>query len=76
MRTIKPKTKKVLDIEPYESNTPEKCPVNQYGLDGKYVQTFESQAAAARKLKIHSSLICNCLTGRSKSAGGFQWRRA
>jgi hypothetical protein len=76
MRTIQPKTKKVADIEPYKNFTPEKVPVNQFGLDGKYIQTFESQAEAGKKLKILPSLISNCLAGRAKSAAGFQWRRA
>ena len=76
MRTIKPTSKKVPNIEPYVSYTPEKIAVNQYDLKGKYIQPFESINAAAKKLKISASLISNCINNKAKSAGGFQWRAA
>lgn len=52
-----------------------KKPVNQYSLEGIFIQTFESQSEAARILNIstpgHISLVCNYMM---HMAGGFIWR--
>ena len=52
-------------------------PVDQYTLDGKYIQTFPSAVAAAQALNIKRSNISASITGRTnvKTAGGFRWAR-
>lgn len=68
-------TQTVPDIEPYTgAGKKANCPVHQYGLDGKYIKTFPSQYQAEKETK--TTGISLCLSGQSKSAGGFQWRRA
>jgi len=45
--------------------------VSQYNLDGTFVRTFLSCAAAFRETNIKG--IRSCANGRRKSAGGFMW---
>jgi hypothetical protein len=69
--------KRVADIEPYNAGGKKpKCPVHQYGLDGKYIRTFSSQYEAGKQTGTDSASISLCISGKSKSAGGFQWRKA
>lgn len=49
-------------------------PINQYDLNGKYIQTFQSGAEAARQLSCKVNAICLCASGGSSSSHGFQWR--
>ena len=49
-------------------------PVNQYDMSGKYIQTFQSGAEAARQLSCKAQAICLCASGGSSSSHGFQWR--
>lgn len=39
-------------------------------------QTFDSLTAAAAKLNLSTSNICNCLKGRIKTSGGYHWQYA
>lgn len=66
------------DIEPYLGKPciKGKVPVNQYGLDGKWIKTFESIWDAHKSTHIHTSSISACCKGRYKTAGGYQWRKA
>ena len=51
-----------------------KCsiPILQLTKDGTLIKEWPSAREAGRQLGI--SHICDCLKGRSKSAGGFVWR--
>jgi hypothetical protein len=68
--------KKVADIEPINVKGVIKCPVNQYGLDGKFIKSFESISQASKEISIQYLSISKCANGKQKSAGGFQWRKA
>jgi hypothetical protein len=68
--------KNVPDIEPLEILSKVKIPVNQYGLDGKYIKTFESIAQAQKALGISGIGIYRAVNGKAKSCRGFQWRRS
>ena len=47
--------------------------VYRYGLDGNFIDEFESQKDAANKVKVNESVISNCLNGKFKTAGGYQF---
>lgn len=49
-------------------------PINQYGLDGKYIQTFRSIKDAEFHLGLSRDMVGNAVRGKSKSGGGYQWR--
>lgn len=49
-------------------------PINQYGLDGKYIQSFKSTKDAEAQTGLSRDVIGNAVRGASKSGGGFQWR--
>ena len=48
--------------------------VEQYTLDGKYIQTFKSTTAAAKSVYGSSSVIRGHLRGDYKQAYGYKWR--
>ena len=45
----------------------------QYDLDGNFITSFNSSIEASEKTGINAASIRNCLTGISKSAGGYLW---
>ena len=49
--------------------------IHQYSLDGKLLNTFESDAAANRATGIQKQNISKVTLGLRKSAGGFYWSR-
>lgn len=49
--------------------------VNQYSIDGIFLQTWSSMTEAAKALNISPSSISLCCKGRYGSAGGFIWRK-
>lgn len=49
-------------------------PVEQYSLDGEYIQTFESVSSAAKHFKCHQSSILGAANGRQKTSCGFIWK--
>ena len=51
-------------------------PVKQYGLDGRYVQTFSSIKLAAQRVGLHPTSIIDTLKGRQHTSGGFKWEYA
>lgn len=50
--------------------------INQYNLEGQFIQSFTSAGEAERVLGISSRSISNNLVRRSNSAGGFIFTRA
>lgn len=47
----------------------------QYSITGEFISEYTSSAEAARTLGFSSStIISNCLNGRSKTGGGFVWK--
>lgn len=48
--------------------------INQYSLDGTYIQSFQSIIDADRILKISSSDIVQVCKGKRSHAGGYLWR--
>lgn len=48
--------------------------IAQYSLDGKFIRTYPAITVAARENKISRSGISNCLTGISKTSGGYVWK--
>ena len=50
--------------------------VNQYTLDGEYLQTFKSMNKAAKEVFGCQSNISLCVQGKIKQAYGFIWKRA
>ena len=48
--------------------------INQYSLDGKYINTFKSAKEAAFSVgSNHGSHISDCCSGRLKHFKGFRW---
>lgn len=47
--------------------------VVQYDKYGTYVETYYSVSEAHRKTNIDRKSIMNCIRGKAKQAGGFQW---
>lgn len=50
--------------------------VSQYGLDGLYIETFESLIEAERKTNVSRKRISEAVRGRQKTAGGYVWKYA
>lgn len=48
--------------------------VDQYDLDGTYIQTFPSIKAAADSVYGNHSLITRVCVGNAKTAYGYKWR--
>lgn len=51
-------------------------PVNQYDLEGNYIQTFPSIALAALATGQRRQNISSCIKGRCGRAGQYRWRYA
>ena len=47
--------------------------VNQYDLDGNFIQEWESIREAGRQLNINQSQIVKCCKKEIKQIGGFKW---
>ena len=50
--------------------------VSQYDLNGNFIKTYDAALCAASETGISFSSISNAVTGKTKTAGGFQWRYA
>lgn len=48
--------------------------VEQYTLNGEYIQTFHSAKEASEKLGINHSNICACCRDERNMAGEYQWK--
>lgn len=48
--------------------------IEQYTLDGKFVEVYESSADAERKTGFSQSCIANCARGNQKTSFGYVWK--
>lgn len=48
--------------------------VNQYDLDGNLIATYNSAKEAAKITNSNYVSICQCCTGRNKTANGYIWK--
>ncbi len=48
--------------------------VHQYDKSGDFIQAFETITAAAESLNIAGAAIGKCISGQSKTSGGYVWR--
>ena len=48
--------------------------VNQYDLQGNFINQFRSCSQAGRELGISNMGISCCALGKTKTAGGFVWK--
>lgn len=48
--------------------------VNQYDLDGNFIATYASAKEAAKITNSNYVSICQCCTGRNKTANGYIWK--
>ena len=48
--------------------------VSQYSKEGKFIAMYDSISRASLSTGIKRNSICNCLYGRSKTAGNYVWR--
>jgi group I intron endonuclease len=49
--------------------------VYQYDLDGNFIQKFNNIKSAADYIGVKPSVISQCLSGKSHSSKGYQWKR-
>lgn len=49
-------------------------PIDQYTIDGDFIQTWESMSEASRKLGIGMSHIVQCCKGQRNKTGGYMWK--
>lgn len=63
-------------VQPKRRHTlnPAMRPVDCYDMDGNYIRTYPSVAAAAEVLGTSRNMINSNLNGRAKSGYGYQWR--
>lgn len=47
--------------------------VYRYNLDGYFIDEFDSQKDAATKVKVSDAVLSKCLSGKFKTAGGYQF---
>ena len=57
----------------FNSSIAGRKPINQLTKEGKLVKTWDSKAEAGRILGICQSAIGSCISGKSKTSGGFMW---
>jgi len=48
--------------------------VQQYSLDGNFIQSFQSTQEIQRELGFANCHICECCNGKRKTAYGFIWK--
>ena len=51
-------------------------PIEQYTLEGEYIQTFETTSKVAKAMYGFPSNIRKALSGEIKTAYGYKWRYA
>ena len=49
--------------------------INKYSQDGTLICSYNSVIEASEDTGVHHSSICQCFTGKKKSAGGFIWKK-
>lgn len=50
--------------------------IDQFDKNGNFIRRWKSLTEVKRQLGISQGNICDCLKGRHKSAGGYQWKYA
>ncbi len=65
-----------ISVTPVKKSTHNCKPVDQFDLNGKFIQRYNSITEAARTLNIDNSLISRCTSGENKTATGFIWKFA
>lgn len=63
-----------IDVEQIKNVHKSKTEVVQYGLDGKYIRTWESATLAEREIGVNHSHVIACCKGRYKTTGGYIWK--
>ena len=63
-------------LQPYIRKNGKELAVIQIDKQGNFIKEFSSVTEASDQLLLSRSNISTCLTGRSKTCGGFQWRYA
>ena len=61
-----------MEVVPYTHNN--STQIEQYTLNGDFVQEYGSISQAAKTLNISPSGISNCVNGYSKKSGGYVWK--
>lgn len=56
-----------------KASTRQKKEVFQYSLDGTYINRYNSRAEAEEINNIYSGKICDAISGRNLTAGGYIW---
>lgn len=51
-------------------------PISQLSKEGKLIKTWDKVIVASIELNISKNAISNCLVGRAKLSGGFNWKYA
>lgn len=49
--------------------------IKQYDINGNFIKEHNSSREAGKLLNISEKTISSCVNGRSKTAGGFIWKR-
>lgn len=52
-----------------------RLPILQYSKDGKFIKEWSHAREAAEELGLNKRAIYNCCQGRTKTSGGFIWKR-
>lgn len=57
----------------YDDN-PNSKEIEQYTIDGKYIQSFTTLKKAAETLNLNRCSLSMCIHGKHKTCGGYVWR--
>lgn len=60
----------------HEINRNQMKPVLQFDRHGIFIAMFDGVCEAARAVHVNAGHLCECLKGRRKSCGGYQWKYA
>lgn len=52
-----------------------RIPIVQFSLDGKFIREWSCAGDVEKELGINHRAIYQCCKGRTKSSGGFKWKR-
>lgn len=50
-------------------------PITQYDLEGNFIKEWKNATIAAEDLGLNRRAINECIKGKTKSSGGFKWKR-
>ncbi len=50
--------------------------VRQYDIEGNYLATYDSMHEAMKAIGQRGVGVWECIHGKARTCGGFQWRRA